>query len=61
MYGKHLNIDLYKNPIMMRYVFAAIISPLPEDWSELMDNNGKIMYYNSTLNEYFWFHPIDNY
>tara|TARA_B100001093_G_scaffold468101_1_gene487801 strand:+ start:1337 stop:1816 length:480 start_codon:yes stop_codon:yes gene_type:complete len=61
LFARELGISLEKHPHLIKYIIAAIIEPLPLNWSENIDSNGNIYYSNNTINETSWTHPCDNY
>jgi hypothetical protein len=39
----------------------ALVAPLPDDWSEHMDADGNVYYYNVVTDASSWEHPMDQY
>lgn len=60
-YGKLLNVNLMKYPKLMKYVLTAILEKTPEDWNEIIDDNGCIYYQNKILYETSRVHPMTKY
>mmetsp|Transcript_60342 Transcript_60342/g.127813 ORF Transcript_60342/g.127813 Transcript_60342/m.127813 type:complete len:315 (+) Transcript_60342:362-1306(+) len=58
-YGRCLGLDVKSDDSMLWIVEEAFHAPLPVSWSEHMDNEGRIYFYDETSEESSWEHPMD--
>mmetsp|Transcript_87621 Transcript_87621/g.194947 ORF Transcript_87621/g.194947 Transcript_87621/m.194947 type:complete len:372 (-) Transcript_87621:98-1213(-) len=59
-YGKSLGTDLRKDVDLTWIVREAFEAPLPSSWTEHVDAEGRVYFFNAVTEESTWSHPMDN-
>ncbi|CAJ1416714.1 unnamed protein product [Effrenium voratum] len=58
-YGRSLGADM-KDPDIAWVVQQAFHAPLPASWTEHVDDENRVYYYNYVTGESTWNHPMDS-
>lgn len=61
-YGLSLGVDLAQesDADLKPVVLEAFAAPLPSSWTEHMDEEGRVYFFNQVSQESSWIHPMDN-
>ena len=60
-FARYLGMDPIEDCAFLWIAEQALVAPLPDDWSEHMDAEGNVYYYNVVTDESSWEHPMDQY
>eukprot|EP01046_Picozoa_sp_COSAG06_P044490 COSAG06_NODE_6003_length_3160_cov_1.311663_3_plen_255_part_00 len=60
-FAKYLDFDLQAFPDLYWIAEQARSAPIPEAWTEHVDDTGNSYYYNEETQESSWEHPLDGY
>lgn len=58
-YGRSLGVDLVRSPDLLYIVQQAFDAPLPGSWSEHMDEEGRVYFFQEASSQSTWEHPTD--
>lgn len=58
-YGRSLGVDLDRCPDLFYIVREAFDAPLPGSWSEHMDEEGRVYFFQEASSQSTWEHPTD--
>lgn len=59
-YAASLGLDLRRHPDLAWVAQEAFGHPLPELWSEHVDSEGRVYFFNEVSSESTWEHPMDS-
>ena len=60
-FARYLGMDPIEDCAFLWIAEQALVAPLPDDWSEHMDAEGNVYYYNVVTDASSWEHPMDQY
>jgi len=58
-YGQSLGVDLQRHEDLSALVREAFHAPLPRGWTEHVDDEGRVYFFQETHNQSTWEHPMD--
>jgi len=58
-YARYLGIDTVQDVDLLWVAEEALFAPLPEDWTEHFDSDGRVFYYNMQMRRSSWLHPLE--
>lgn len=58
-YARYLGIDPAVDHDLLWVAEEALWAPLPEDWTEHFDSDGRVFYYNMQMRTSSWLHPLE--
>jgi len=60
-FARYLGMDPIDDSAFLWIAEQALVAPLPDDWSEHMDAEDNVFYYNVVTDASSWEHPMDQY
>eukprot|EP00403_Amphidinium_massartii_P048231 CAMPEP_0178463926 /NCGR_PEP_ID=MMETSP0689_2-20121128/50583_1 /TAXON_ID=160604 /ORGANISM="Amphidinium massartii, Strain CS-259" /LENGTH=613 /DNA_ID=CAMNT_0020090821 /DNA_START=31 /DNA_END=1872 /DNA_ORIENTATION=+ len=58
-WARYLGIDPTQHPDLAWIAYEALKAPLPPEWSEHYDSDGRVYYFNMTSRVSSWTHPLE--
>mmetsp|Transcript_48591 Transcript_48591/g.113785 ORF Transcript_48591/g.113785 Transcript_48591/m.113785 type:complete len:526 (+) Transcript_48591:167-1744(+) len=58
-WARYLGIDPSGHPDLVWIAYEALKAPLPPEWSEHYDSDGRVYYFNMTTRVSSWTHPLE--
>mmetsp|Transcript_19141 Transcript_19141/g.30735 ORF Transcript_19141/g.30735 Transcript_19141/m.30735 type:complete len:380 (-) Transcript_19141:106-1245(-) len=58
-YARYLGIDPVADSDLLWVAEEALWAPLPEEWTEHFDADGRVFYYNMQARSSSWLHPLE--